>query len=257
MPRNYLSNPALGRWVKWQRYNRTLLDRGESSVLDKRRIKLLNAIDFSWGYQRVPPKKQNHAATEQNQPVPYIPVENSTSRNYKIALRANASHSVRPVLERSNPSISSFDASYSEPMQYDIDAHRSVENSPNTMSSEFDDANLNYFGKRNNSANVGIDDFSHVNSTTVEFKPIKGRYAENIENALFFFNPFDCPNTEYSSSLEIWSNQNSHTKRGYRWKCSICRLTAFKTHDEALAHESRCKGFTGENFFLFCQACSC
>ena len=80
---------ALGRWVKWQRWNRTLLDRGESSVLTKRKIKLLNSIGFSWGYQRVPPQKKTITAKPEMsiEPLPYMLAEAMIPASTEPSLR--------------------------------------------------------------------------------------------------------------------------------------------------------------------------
>ena len=63
------------------------MDRGESSMIDKRRLRLLNAINFDWGYQRVSPKKQDILTKGQDYPVPYVPAltEKSFLTSEKLA----------------------------------------------------------------------------------------------------------------------------------------------------------------------------
>lgn len=53
IPHNYSKNPSLGRWVKRQRYQYSLMKKGIKSSISKERIKMLDNAGFIWNSREV------------------------------------------------------------------------------------------------------------------------------------------------------------------------------------------------------------
>ncbi|KAL3785476.1 hypothetical protein HJC23_008286 [Cyclotella cryptica] len=255
---------ALGRWVKWQRWNRTLLDRGESSVLTKRKIKLLNSIGFSWGYQRVPPQKKviTSVTSEPSiEPLPYMaedlmaPTSSAEpiSRNHVVSPPFSAA-SLKSVVDNSEsgavPTLPSRYGESSGFVNHEVDVSRQF-NQVNfvrsrTMSPVEEDSVR--FDKQIAPIFKSFDLPTQFQGYVMEPVP------ENIFHGMNAMNAFQ-PVMEGLFKMQGSSQVGTRrfvASRG-NWKCSVCRYASFNTFEEALAHENNCNGFPEGSI---CRACA-
>ena len=274
---------ALGRWVKWRRWNRTLLDRGESSVLTKRKIKLLNSIGFSWGYQRVPPQKKTITAKPEMsiEPLPYmlaeamVPASTEPSSRNIITPPTDAPSFRNAIQSNSVFDDAAFSSRYEESNSFvkeevhdvSFNHHHPIVSRHATMS-PLDDESVS-FDRQDNT------------SPTFNFAPTQnqGYVVEPLPNNMFGMNPImntsnmigsnDFPRLN-SSNMNVMNSfppmmesrlkqeveqmsMNRHIAPSRVWKCSVCRFASFDTFDEALAHENNCNGFPEGSY---CRACA-
>lgn len=267
-----LFNSALGRWVKWQKYNRTLRDRGESSVLDKRRIKLLNAIDFDWGYQRVPPKVTGRKANEKNgkpkssntsvnEMKPAMSKRNEPFRhsinsalvsheesmnvaqkgnNFLAGIDVTPEDDIMTVVEEQVPFVDSMRCNQVSPSCHPKMSVRD-EISPTTVMNEdvpsFSTRSFYHHEKQEkyiqHRSNYSRD---HFQSNVREY------YADSNEERIV---SEECYQAGGNSGFSNETNA---------WTCSVCRFATFRTYNEALIHENSCLGLFDN--FSFCQSCT-
>jgi hypothetical protein len=262
--------------VKWQRWNRTLLDRGESSVLTKRKIKLLNSLNFSWGYQRVPPqKKPSDSATstpleavvsvepmpfmpgaeDPIEPLPFMPVESVSSSSIKQKERQ---HVVSPPF--SAPSLKNH-------------MTNSIREDRVTSASIFRDT-ASFFGRQVNTSslfhhnqasfarpsmspfdNERFDRKVTQSPNPFEFQPrLQGDFAMNMNLQVNYMPNGFLPMVEDPFKINVGHmGGGRHVAVSKCWKCSVCRFASFDTYEEALNHENSCNGFPEGSF---CRACA-
>jgi len=255
---------ALGRWVKWQRWNRTLLDRGESSVLTKRKIKLLNSIGFSWGYQRVPPQKKGNskvASDESIDPFPYVPEElmlptSSTepfSRNHVVSPPFSAASLKNAVDISTKLGAPALSSRYDESINFinrkvDVPSEFNQVNfvRPHTMSPLEEDSVR--FERQDTATLKSIDFPKQFQGYVMEPVPENMFRGMNMMNA---FPPVMEGLFKMQGSNQIGMRRYVATRGN--WKCSVCRFASFDTFEEALAHENNCNGFPEGNI---CRACA-
>lgn len=263
MPRKG-KDAALGRWVKWQRWNRTLLDRGESSVLTKRKIKLLNSIGFSWGYQRVPPQKKTSTESSSSdidvtiEPLPYMPSETVASTSTK----PNARHVVSPPFSASSlqnhvtnnlrDDRASFSSRYGEPNNFfnhqvnhtHTSNHHQI-NFVRPSMSPFEDESDNFDRQDTDLSNA----FEYSQFQGYNMDPMSNHNFQGVHGSRDFTQMMN-------GSFKINSDEmfiGRHVATSKRWKCSVCRYASFDTFDEALTHENSCNGLAEGSF---CRACA-
>lgn len=276
MPRSG-PNAALGRWVKWQRWNRTLLDRGESSVLTKRKIKLLNSLNFSWGYQKVQtskatpskpaetevsieplpymPTETKPSAKESIEPLPFMPTESNTS---SIVNHDERQHVVSPPF-----STLSFENRLAKSTQDDRSSFFSrLEGSTNTFgqqvkASRFYNRNQANFSRPSMSPFEG--DYERFDRQTTAYELNLRIQAYQNRNCMpNNFQGMPRPNEDpmMQASFKVGADQmnfGNHVAVTKCWKCSVCRYASFDTYEEALAHENNCNGYPEGSF---CRACA-
>lgn len=275
MPRKG-ENAALGRWVKWQRWNRTLLDRGESSVLTKRKIKLLNSINFNWGYQRVqtntaPPKP---AETEVPiEPLPYMPTETKSSAKVLIEPLPYMS------TETKSSTINQDERQHVVSPPFPISSFESrMTNSSGddraSFSSRFG-GSTNFFGQEINASSLF--NRNQANFVRPSMSPFEGDYDRFDRQATDSSNAF-----ELNFRIQAFQNRTNFMRNNFQgmhrpndvpmmrpsfkdqmntgmpavtkcWKCSVCRYASFDTYEDALAHENNCNGYPEGSF---CRACA-
>lgn len=240
---------ALGRWVKWQRWNRTLLDRGESSVLTKRKIKLLNSVGFSWGYQRVPPKKKKACSGSTSdisiEPLPYLPTESSLSSSTNYESRK---HVVSPPTQKDggSPPPPRFSESNSI---FNQESNAHIMNYNQASLNPFEDECDKFNTHDNASSNI-----FHFQSRFHQGDHVINRMAMNTFQRMQRSDNFP---VTIEDSFKLNSNQTNsgrHVAVSKVWKCSVCRYASFDTYDDALTHENNCNGFPEDA--NFCRACA-
>jgi hypothetical protein len=266
---------ALGRWVKWQRWNRTLLDRGESSVLNKAKIKLLNALGFNWGYQRVPAKKKHIAASENGNPphLPCVPLELSPPRTSIMVSNDDFNTLPNHALGYSNP----FDCTdiRSTTVHQGINMQIGMQESYKRSTSSFDDSTTGYCRRDTGSTNTSsLENFPRytMRGNDEVYAPSISREHSTFSNGIQTListsinKSRDYPLIDQNYKMQVW-NQPQHQQQGTHnanvsspgWKCSVCRVASFQTYKEALTHENDCtgvpatKGYLGD---LMCRACA-
>lgn len=247
---------ALGRWVKWQRWNRTLLDRGESSVLTKRMIKLLNSVGFSWGYQRVPPQKKtsNVSASDMSiEPLPYMPSESSSSSSTDHEERK---HVVSPPFPAPRDDRSSFSSRFSESNSYlnqgsNTNAFNHNQVSFNRPSMSPLEEDYDTFSRHDTSSSNSVYDLP---SRFQQGGHIMDRMPSNNFRGMQRPNNFPPMMEDPFKFNSNQINSGRHIAVSKVWKCSVCRYASFDTYDDALTHENRCNGFPEDA--NFCRACA-
>ncbi len=263
--------PALGRWVKWQKYNRTLRDRGESSVLDKRRIKLLNAIDFDWGYQRVPPKAASLDAKGDIKPKssnPSVTEKKHVSSVINKSFQPSAhvapishQHTIKVVQETSDSFAGHMDVSPQDNITISIEE----------QGSNVDRVRCNQVSPTYNYDMTVRDEISPTTVMTDDIPSFSTglrnyderddciQHRSNLNRDHSQYNNHEYYTDGYEERMtrqeDFQASENSCSNYGTNaWTCSVCRFATFRTYNEALIHENSCLGLFDN--FNFCQSCT-